>query len=261
MTKPPYTTRLQAGLGLVPETIRLLDLWQPEMDAQTLLKTALSSGSFPNVAARRLRNIVTEGFAPRYLIEAGAPAHSLKALSQALSATDFKHLLFFYTCRANRILGDFVQDVFWARYAAGATEVSKAEALEFVRRAVSDGVTTTHWSESTITRVASYLLGACADFGLLGSMRREARPILSFRPGQMVIAFVAHDLHFGGVGDNGLLQHDDWRLFGLEPGDVLSELKRLALRGDIIVQTAGNAVQISWKAKSMEEFAHGLTQG
>ena len=28
---PKYTTQLQAGLGLVPETLKLLTLWEPGM--------------------------------------------------------------------------------------------------------------------------------------------------------------------------------------------------------------------------------------
>lgn len=62
-----YTTQLQAGLGLMDETKTLLELWAPGMDVARLLQAALQSGSFPNVAARRLRNIIAECFAPRYL--------------------------------------------------------------------------------------------------------------------------------------------------------------------------------------------------
>ena len=44
---PKYTTQLQAGLGLVSETLRLLAVWQPGMAGQDLLKAALVSGHFP----------------------------------------------------------------------------------------------------------------------------------------------------------------------------------------------------------------------
>ena len=54
----PYTTQLQAGLGLVNETKTLLDLWSPGMSAVQLYQIALESGRFPTVTARRLRNIV-----------------------------------------------------------------------------------------------------------------------------------------------------------------------------------------------------------
>ena len=62
-----YTTQLQAGLGLVEETKLLLSLFEPGTSTSELYEKALSSGMFPLVSARRLRNIVAECFAPRYM--------------------------------------------------------------------------------------------------------------------------------------------------------------------------------------------------
>ncbi len=50
-------------------------------------------------------------------------------------------------------------------------------------------------------------------------------------------SILAHDLHFRGVGDNALLRSPDWQLFGLEAEDALGELRRLSLRGELIVQS------------------------
>ena len=62
-----YTTQLSAGLGLLPETLRLLSIWKPGMTGQDLLKAVLTSGEFPNVTARRLRKVVVEAFPPSIL--------------------------------------------------------------------------------------------------------------------------------------------------------------------------------------------------
>jgi Putative inner membrane protein (DUF1819) len=259
--RPKYTTQLQAGLGLVPETVKLLAVWKAGMNGQDLFKVALASGEFPAVTARRLQNVVTEAFRPRYLIEGAAPAKLLKKISNSLPRDDFRSLCFLFTCRANRILADFVRQVYWPRYSAGGTSVSKADTLQFVSLSVSDGRATRPWSATTVTRVASYLLGTCADFGLLGVMKAGSRPILNFRITPDVVAILAHDLHFQGLGDNVLMQHPDWGLFGLEVSDVLGEMKRLSLRGELIVQAAGGITQVSWKYKSMEELADGIAKG
>jgi hypothetical protein len=258
---PKYTTQLQAGLGLVPETLKLLATWEPGMDGQDLLKAALASGDFPTVAARRLRNVIIEAFCPRYLTEGGAPAKLLKTVSEALSKEDFRSICFLFTCRANPILADFAHQVYWPRYSAGGSSVSKEDSLNFVTSAVSDGRTTSRWSEATVIRVARYLLGACADFGLLGVMKAGARSITTFRITPNVASILAHDLHFKGLSDNALLRSPDWGLFGLEAQDALGELKRLSLRGELIVQSAGGVTQVSWKHKSMEELADGIAKG
>ena len=79
MAEQFYTTQLSAGLGLREETKGLFELWQPGMNTQQLCDVALESGSFPNVTARRLRNIVAECFFPRYLRNEGV-AQQVKRL-------------------------------------------------------------------------------------------------------------------------------------------------------------------------------------
>ncbi|MFU7548274.1 DUF1819 domain-containing protein, partial [Pseudomonas paraeruginosa] len=87
----------------------------------------------------------------------------------------------------------------------------------------------------------------CADYGMLERGPRSSRRILPFRISPAVAAFLAYELHFSGISDNALLIHDDWKLFGLAREDVLEEIKRLSLKGLLIVQAAGDVIRISWK--------------
>lgn len=177
MAKPPYTTQLQAGLGLIHETRTLLDLWQPGMTPTDLKETALASGLFPQVAARRLRNVVIECFKPRYMVDDCRPAGYLTVLKPALSSSELTQLFFLYTCRANPILEDFVRDVYWPRFAAGADLIEKLDVEAFIRRGIDDGKTENRWSDATVIRVRNYLLGACSDYGLLGRPIRNGRRV------------------------------------------------------------------------------------
>jgi hypothetical protein len=257
----PYTTRLQAGLGLIGETKSLLELWEPGTTAASLHHAALESGRFPNVTARRLRNIVAECFAPRYLVDGGAPAAHLKRLAPGLAPSELHQLLLLFTCRANPVLADFVRQVYWERYAAGHAEVTNDDARAFVERGMDDGKTSKRWSETTVRRVSAYLTGCCADYGLLSGGGRAGRRMLSYRVADKAAAYLAHDLHFKGAGDNALLRHEDWGLFGLGRDDVLDEMKRLSLKGLVIVQAAGDVVNISWKLPDMEALCDVLAQG
>ena len=125
------------------------------MTGPDLLKTVLASGDFPNVNARRLRNIVLEAFSPRYLVNDAAPARLLKAFSGTAARDDFRSLCFLFTCRANLVLADFVREVYWPRYAAGRTSVSKEDSLNFIKSGVSEGRMLVRWSDSTVKRVSS----------------------------------------------------------------------------------------------------------
>lgn len=245
---------------MVEETRGLLQLWHDGMEPPELLQTALSSGRFPNVSARRLRNIVVECFAPRLLQDRGRPAKTLKLLLKRVPAVQTDQLLFLFTCRANPILADFVREVYWGFYTGGREEISNEDAKGFVVRANEDGKTTSHWSASTVRRVAGYLTGACADFGLLESGRRIIRRIRAYRLDGSVAAVLAYDLHSAGLGDNNVISSPDWGLFGMDRADVIGELKRLSLKGFLIVQAAGDVTRIAWQVKDLKELADALAE-
>jgi BrxA len=255
-----YTTQLQAGLGLIEETRELLDLWQEGMSTTELNHMALSSGRFPNVSARRLRNIVSECFAPRYLVPPGPPAIYLKQLVSNVTTQELLQLLLIYTARANTIFADFIRDVYWQRYSSGLDYIDKEHARQFILQAIDEGKTSKRWSDTTLNRVSGYLLGCCADYGLLGQRVKGGRLVAPFRIETRVAAYLAHELHFSDRGDNAVVAHEDWGLFGLEASDVRNELKRVSLQGHIIVQTAGNVIQIGWRYESLRELVDVLAQ-
>jgi hypothetical protein len=254
-----YTTQLQAGLGLLDETRQLLHVHQPGMTAAQLYDAALASGRFPLVTARRLRNIVAECFAPRYMREPQV-ANLLKLLMDRLTAAELNQLMFLYTARANLVLADFVHEVYWARYSAGRNDLDLEDARSFVANSVREGKTQKPWSEITIKRISSYLLGCCADYGLLTTAGRNQRSIAAYRILPNVAAYLAYELKFSGLGDNQIVSHSDWDLFGLDGTDVRDQLKRMSLQGLLIFQAASDVVHIGWTYKNMEELIDVIAQ-
>ncbi|WP_088965423.1 DUF1819 family protein [Vogesella sp. LIG4] len=254
-----YTTQLQAGLGLLEETRQLLQVYQPGMSASQLYEAALASGRFPLVTARRLRNIVAECFAPRFMRDPQVAAR-LKSLVDRFTTAELNQLLFIYTTRANLVLADFVREVYWARYAAGRNDLQLEDARIFVANSVREGKTQKPWSETTIKRISSYLMGCCADYGLLTTTGRNQRSISVYRILPKVAAYLAYDLKFSGLGDNQIVSSSDWDLFGLERSDVRDQLKRLSLQGLLIFQAASDVVHIGWTYKSMEELIDVIAQ-
>lgn len=261
MARGPYTTNLAMGLGLIEETKILLDAWAPAMSSGDLFNAVLNRGLLQNLSAYRLRNIVTRCFAPRFLIEDGRIARHLKLIKNQFSTSEFSQVLFFHTCLANQILFDFVVQIYWEKYASGRDTLSRADAEAFILRAIDDGKTPSRWSQGQILRTGRYLTGCCANFGLLGERKVSDWKILRFEIHPKTFAYLAHELHFGGIGDNAILRHQNWRLFGLERDDVLEEMKRLSLKGLVIVQAAGDVVRISWKQRNMEELCDVLATG
>ncbi|MEW6666849.1 MAG: BrxA family protein [Thermodesulfobacteriota bacterium] len=258
--KQLYTTQLQAGLGNVRETRMLLEIWQPGMDLRTLFQRDLDSGHFPKVSARRLRNVVSECFAPRYLVSDGYPASLLKKLADIIPGQGFSQLLFLFTSRANPILADFVREVYWRAYSNGKESVANSQAALFIRDALQAGKMGFPWSESTIRRMARYLTRCCSDFGLLEGKRVNVRKILPFRILPVTVALLGYDLHFARFSDNAVIAHPDWDLFGFGPNEVIEEFRRLSLKGFLILQSAGDLTRISWRYGSWEDLIGVITQ-
>jgi hypothetical protein len=252
MAEQFYTTQLSAGLGLREETKGLFELWQPGMNTQQLCDVALESGSFPNVTARRLRNIVAECFFPRYLRNEGV-TEQVKALLPQLSTQEMTQIFYLYTARSNYILAEFVKNVYWQKYASGYPAIEVEDSKEFVQLGLQDGKMKKPWSDTTIKRVSSYVLGCLVDYGFLEVENRTERRLTPPRLAENVAVYIAYELHFSGLGDNAVINHPDWQLFGLMPEDVRGELKALAVNRHWIFQAAGQVVQISWAYKNMEE--------
>lgn len=256
-----YTTQLQAGLGMVNETITLLRLWTPGDTTASLAEKAISQGTFSRSTARRTLNLVKEMFGPRFLCDSAKPAAALKPLVEArLPLDDLTQLFFLQTARAQAILADFVTEVYWPRYSAGATRITRAEPTAFIQRALDNGRTQKRWTPESIRRVSGYLLGCCGDFGLVKGSGRTDWSITRFTIRPAVALYLVHDLHFSGLSDFALTRHADWRLFGLEVHEVINQLRNLANDGHLIVQATPELVHVTWKYKSMEECVRAIAQ-
>lgn len=137
-----YTTQLGAGLGLAEETKILLTLYEPSITVTDLYEHALSSGMFPMVTARRLRNIIAECFSPRYMKT--NVAMYLKQLAPVITTQDLNQLFLIHTAQANKVLQDFIIEVYWSRYSGGHDQVTTEDARDFVSHAVREGKRKSH---------------------------------------------------------------------------------------------------------------------
>jgi hypothetical protein len=256
----PYNTNLSKAQGLVPETLELLCLWQPGMTAVELKNRVKETGALDRATDTRVTDVVTRGFAQRYLIDDGRPAGWLKHLLQSgINRSVLRQIIFIYTARHNAIFHDFVTSVYWRKAASKTGEVTKSDTCDFLERAVLTGHIQPRWADSMMERVPRYLLGTLEDFQMIGENRhgrRQATPptILS-----ETVLFLAYELHFHQLDDSELTEHPDWALFGLMPTDVISLLEREASKGHLQLQNAGQILRIEWNYPDMEHVLNAIT--
>jgi len=263
MTDPPptpYNTNLAKAQGLVPETMELLALWQPGTSAADLKTLAKQTGILGRATDTRIKDVVSRGFAQRYLIDDGRPAAWLKRLVEAgVNRSALHQILFLYTARHNAVFHDFVTEVYWRKAVSGTGEVTKEDTRDFLERAAACGRIVPRWADSMMERVTRYLLGTLEDFRMIGENRhgrRQAKPPVIMWETAL---FLAHELHFHGVEDRDISSHRDWHLFGLMPTDVIPLLEKEASRDHLQIQNAGQLLRIEWKYPDMEHVIDALT--
>jgi hypothetical protein len=255
-----YTTGLAKGQGLIDETLALLSVWEPGMPTMELANKVVQVGILGRATGYRARDIVTRAFASRYLVNGSRPAYYLKSLLKSgISSPSIPQILLIYTARANAILHDYICEVYWPQYASGASTMGRQEALKFLEDAYILGRMPQRWSENMMVRVARYLGGCLEDFGLLKSQRGGMREISPIHIRPLTFLFLAHELHFSGITDDGILKHPDWQLFGLEMIEILRELQRVS-SNHFIAQFSGEFLRISWKYQTMEEAIRAIAR-
>jgi hypothetical protein len=259
---PPsgYNTNLSKAQGLIPETLELLELWQPGMSPLELRNLVKETGALDRASDTRVTDVVSRGFAQRYLIEDGQPASWLKLLAQqGLSRPALRQLMFLYTARHNAVLHDFLTQVYWRKATSAAGEVTKDDTRDFLERAVLTGQIQPRWSDSMMERVTRYLLGTLEDFQMIAGNRHGRRQTTSPVIMEQTVLFLAYDLHFRSVGDGEIHAHPDWALFGLSPAQVLTLIDRAATKGHLHLQNAGQVIRIEWKYSDMNQVIHAIT--
>lgn len=262
IVSPPtaYTTNLSKAQGLVSETMELLALWQPGMTAADLKNLVKQTGALGRATDTRITDVVSRGFAQRYLVEDGRPASWLKCLVESgVNRSALLQIFLIYTARHNEVFHDFVTSVFWRKAVSGTGEVTKEDTRDFLERAAACGRIVPRWADSMMERVTRYLLGTLEDFRMISENRHGRRQVKPPVIMAETVLFLAHELHFHGAEDRDIPQHRDWLLFGLMPADVIAALEKEASRGHMQIQNAGQLLRIEWKYPDMEHVIDALT--
>lgn len=254
-----YTIAICKGSALLDETRALLRAWKPPESANEFSQRVLREDLLGRMTAYRARDIVRRVFARRYLRPDNQPALLLKQLlERGQPGQLFSDLCLLYSARNDDLIRDAVTHIYWPALSEGRLTLAPTHVVEFLRQAEREGKIEDPWSEQVKLKVSRGVLKAMADFGLLVEVSRGRRELIHFRPTDRTIVFLAHDLHFVGSTDSGVVDHKDWAIFGLTHRDVASALDRLSGEGWWLAQVAGSVVRITWKHNSMEDVVNAL---
>lgn len=250
-----YNTDLTSGTGLIQESLLLLSLYTLNMSKSEMTSKAIESNLLVKASNKRIKDIVEVVFYKRFVIEdSKVPIYLNSLISHNLSLDVITQLFFIYTARANQILRDFIQEVYWTEVKKGTNEMDFTHSRRFILDTIRQSDLISGWSESTQKRAASYLISTIVDFKLLDK-HRKVKPVFLY---DIPANYLAHELHFKGLSDNAIVNSDDWKLFGYSKFDTIKHLERLSFQGHFILQNSGEIIKIDWIYKTMEEFTNAI---
>ena len=247
-----YNYKLAKGCGLMEETLALLSVYQKDMTKDELAEYVHQYNTLSKCTAQRSQDIVRIVFYSRFMRRNSNVALWLKTIrDRGLMLPQFNQLLMLYCARDNAIFYDYSINEFNVLKEEQKTLLYKESTKEFVKKIAETG--SVKWSETIQRRLSTYLKALLYDFDMIDKKGN----ILPYEIANFTVLYLMHELHFEGLSDVAIWNHEDWQLFGLDKYAVQEKIMEQNLKGGYIAQCTGDLMTISWNYKTMEEFING----
>jgi hypothetical protein len=252
MRNTKYTIQLGKGCGLVEETLQLLSICEENTTKDSLALYVRERNLLSKCTDQRSMDIVRLVFYPRFLKRNPKVALWLKAIRErGLTLSQFKQLLMIYCARENAVMYDYITEHLNAFRDDNMAQLPANDIRNYVKRIIESGQA--NWSESIQKRNSSYIKAILVDFDFVN----KRNDILHYEIADFTVLYLMHELHFAGLSDIAIWNHEDWLLFGLDKYQVQQRIMELNIKGGYLAQCSGDLMTISWNFNSMEAFIDG----
>ena len=237
-----YSSRNTSKGALIKEAATLFSAArQHGVGADNLREMALRGQMFPSTSYENRQriwdNLHYRYFAPGLtLITQGLAA----AAQSGANSPEFVSLAHLYFALRDRLTFDFVTILVWERWLARSLTISSADVVGFLEQAASQHPAVSKWSESTRTKLASSILAALRDFGLLRGIyaKQIQRPVVAPETVFHLLCILLAE----GCHGRAVIEAPDWRLFLWSEDDAAKALAELAQRRWIRFERGGRTV-------------------
>lgn len=244
-----YTIALAKGCGLIEETLTLLSVCDEHTTRESLAQCVHEQNLLSRCSDMRSMDIVKLVFYPRFMKHEPHVMLWLGAIrKKGLLLSQFKQLLMLYCARENAVMYDFIVNDLNVLRVNQTQKLERDRITMFIKGIVDEGKA--KWGESIQKRQASYIKAVLVDFGFVA----RNGDIMPYEISNFVLLYLMHELHFAGLSDMAIWNHEDWQLFGLDKYTLLDRIMDMNIKGGYIAQCSGELLTISWNYQTMEEF-------
>jgi len=256
-SSPAYTATLSGKSTLLAETFAVLR----ELDrghTVAAVKALVMEADLLGKLTQSTRKSVWDHLHTRYLADETQAVTLARMVTRAPDRQTASLVLYFEMCRSLPVLRDAVIGCIYPRYAAGFSGAGKADLQRFFDESAASHPEVTAWSPQTRDKVVSNILTILRDFGLLtGAQNKQFARLYMPLP---AFVYVLYRLAGDGVRTaQGVLAHEDWRLFLLESADVQALLVEASAAGYCTFKVQGDVYILDLRFPSLEACVESLT--
>jgi hypothetical protein len=244
----PYSSSGLIKGALVSETLQVLQGWDLDISKRVNLDRVRDSNSIGASTQAWLHQVCTT-FSRRF--EPSGPDRALAlAARTATGSQHWRPLLLWHMANSERLLGDGLTWT-WEVFSAGGDLLQSAQALAWLEGTSGYGhPEVAEWGEATRKRVASGLLKAGTDFGLLhGAVKRR---FTSYYLADEPLLYVLLQALASNRTTAAALADPRWLWFRLPEAELEHRLLQLHQAQVISYYRAGSVVDLKLPANSAE---------
>ena len=245
------TSNVQKGGALLDDTRRLVEAWDPSLDADENLRHVANGNLLGKTSRARTDDVLLRILKPRF-VEPGP--HVIRALATLLEhPASFIEACYYEASRDDALLAAFAEGPLFDWYEQGRTGVAIEDVKGWLAELGRAGRAPA-WSENVRTKVARGLLAALRDFRVLQGAARKEYAVPRMTPHGF--AYVAFREHEQGASSRALFTSPVWRRWLLDAARVAELFNQAERLGVLVFSQAGSAVRVDWRVDSLEEVAH-----
>jgi len=252
-----YSSMLSSKGALLDETLAVLQQIDRGHSPDQVRAMVMDQDLLGKMTVRT-REAVWKNIHARYLRHGDRARVLARMVVHAPDRQTQRLVLFYELCRSTPVLRDTTIYCVYPRYAAGFSGIDKADIQRYFDQITPEHPELSEWSPQTRDKVVSNILTILRDFGLLeGSQRKQFARLYVPLPAFVYVLYrLAGD---GLTTPQELLGVEDWRLFFLEPADVVTLLDEATTAGHCTFKHQGDVYTLDLRYPSLEACVEALT--
>ncbi len=240
---------------MIPETYAVFAAWDLDSSKRDNLDRLRRDNFIGTRSAAWLRDVV------KVISRRFDPDRRDRALvilaQEGCPLDEWKPILLWHITRDEFLLRDFLLNWLYPQYLAGVLRLRPEELGDFLLDVRQRGGETEHpWSEVTRQRVASGLLKAAADFGLLRGVR--FKEFASYHIPERSFLYLVYAMRDLYSSPSRVVASPDWHMYLMDRDDVERELLRLHQYKKLQYDTAGTLLQLTLSHRTALEYAEAM---